>query len=130
MEKILYYTPEDKDDSILFTMFLMGIGISLVKIDRRDLNQQAGYLAGLSGFSAQPQLPEALLPDISDKFMILCGFSDERLDELLAFLRSNQLPRVPLKAVLTQTNSRWTAAALYREIKAEHEYMAAQRKDK
>ena len=46
-------------------------------------------------------------------------------DMLLAGLRRAGVPRIALKAVLTEHNSDWTFYHLYQELKEEHETMTA-----
>lgn len=45
--------------------------------------------------------------------LVLCGFSDRRLDELLQRLRKAGVPRTVLKAVVTESNAQWTVYELY-----------------
>ena len=51
------------------------------------------------------------------------NFSSRRIDELLLNLRRAGVPRIALKAVVTEHNSGWTFRHLYEEIKKEHEAM-------
>ena len=44
---------------------------------------------------------------------------------LLAGLRGAGVPRIALKAVLTEHNSDWTFYHLYQELKEDHETMTA-----
>ena len=65
------------------------------------------------------------LPVIPEEVMVLKQFSSQRLDMLLAGLRRAGVPRIALKAVLTEHNSDWTFYHLYQELKEEHETMTA-----
>ncbi|WP_321022576.1 DUF3783 domain-containing protein [Enterocloster bolteae] len=60
-----------------------------------------------------------------EQVMVLKQFSSQRLDMLLAGLRRAGVPRIALKAVLTEHNSDWTFYHLYQELKEEHETMTA-----
>jgi len=55
--------------------------------------------------------------------LVMYGFQGEMIDVLLAALRMGGVGKIPLKAVVTQNNINWSSTELYREIKAEHEYM-------
>ena len=154
-ELILFYTPDRSKDDRLIQMLLMTMGFRFRMIQKEELGRQVGELAGLKEFSGQygndisgelkPEAKRASVPEnsdedkpdfavsdedqpeITDKFMILCGFSRNRLNDLLAGMRRNKVPPVPLKAMLTETNCQWTVRQLYRELKAEHEFMTAQK---
>lgn len=88
--------------------------------------ETVGYLAGMEGFEAASVKPEQL-PEIPEQVMVLKQFSERRLDELLTNLRKAGVPRIQLKAVLTEHNSGWSFYHLYEELKEEHEAMTAGR---
>ena len=50
--------------------------------------------------------------------LLMAGFSPAQVDALLAALKGIP-PAVPLKAVLTAANRRWTSEQLHRELSAE-----------
>ena len=126
-ELILFYTPDRSKDDRLIQMLLMTMGFRFHMIQKEELGRQVGELAGLKEFSGQYGNDIEDQPEITDKFMILCGFSRNRLNDLLAGMRRNKVPPVPLKAMLTETNCQWTVRQLYRELRAEHEFMTAQK---
>ena len=66
---------------------------------------------------------------IGEEMMVLKQFSNRRLDELLLNLRKAGVPRIALKAVLTEHNCGWTFYALYHELREEHEKMSAMAKE-
>ena len=72
-----------------------------------------------------PGLFREKLPVIPEEVMVLKQFSGQRLDMLLSGLRGAGVPRIALKAVLTEHNSDWTFYHLYQELKEEHETMTA-----
>ena len=69
---------------------------------------------------------EEALPEISEQVLVLKGFSGGRLDQLLASLRRAGVPKIDLKAVLTEHNSGWTFYHLYEEIREEHASMTGE----
>ena len=82
----------------------------------------------LMGREPEPESAGAVpgkLPVIPEEVMVLKQFSSQRLDMLLAGLRRAGVPRIALKAVLTEHNSDWTFYHLYQELKEEHETMTA-----
>lgn len=61
---------------------------------------------------------------IEEEMLVMKDFSDRRLNELLMQMRKAGIPRIALKAVVTEHNVNWTFRALYKEIKEEHEQMS------
>lgn len=56
------------------------------------------------------------VPD--ESLLLLCGFTETRMDKLLAALRNARV-QVDYKAVLTPTNRRWNVMRLLLEMRAE-----------
>jgi aryl carrier-like protein len=59
-----------------------------------------------------------------ESLLLLCGFEDISLDQLLSSLRTNQI-QVDYKAVLTPTNGTWNFMRLLLEMRAEKAAYAA-----
>jgi hypothetical protein len=59
-----------------------------------------------------------------ESLLLLCGFEDTSLDQLLSSLRTNQI-QVDYKAVLTPTNGTWNFMRLLLEMRAEKAAYAA-----
>ena len=57
----------------------------------------------------------------SGEMMVFCGFSSDDLDTFIQGYKVTGIPRVELKAVLTQYNADWTPAKLYEELNKEKE---------
>lgn len=130
METVLYYNPgkpETTKHVALMKSVLVRMGIRIKNIGREQVMETVGYLAGMEGFEAASVKPEQL-PEIPEQVMVLKQFSEGRLDELLTNLRKAGVPRIQLKAVLTEHNSGWSFYHLYEELKEEHEAMTAGRK--
>lgn len=123
-ETVLYYNPEKSDKIRRIKGILVRMGIRIRNIEPEMVNQKVGYLAGIKGFAEQPENPGEVLPVISEEMMVLSGFYESRLDELLKQLRKNKAT-VDLKAVITQSNCEWSFYELYEEIRAEHAQMSA-----
>ena len=68
---------------------------------------------------AAEALPEAML--------VFCGLGDALLHQVLEVLRAAQLPPIPLKAVLTETNRTWDTLQLHQELLREREAIAEQK---
>lgn len=140
METVLYYNPgkpETMKHVARMKSVLVRMGVRIRNISGDQVMETVGYLAGLPGFepagtagnpaeaysvseSAGITVP---LPEIPEQVMVLKNFSGSRIDELLAGLRKAGVPKIELKAVLTESNSRWTFYQLYQELAEEHKAM-------
>lgn len=73
-------------------------------------------------------IPAGLSPAgaFDGEMLVIAGFSQAELELFLQQLRVQKIP-VALKAVLTETNADWSAAALYAQLCAERDALAAGR---
>lgn len=78
-----------------------------------------GQLAQGKGESGEPA--EA----IEEAMLVFCGLGQALLNQVLEVIRLANLPPIPLKAVLTQSNQEWDTLQLYEELKKEREAIAA-----
>ena len=129
-ETVLYYNPgrpETMKHVAMMKSVLVRLGIRIRNIGPDQVMETVGYLAGMEGFQPRDTDGSAdkSLPEIPVEMMVLKQFSNRRLDELLMNLRKAGVPKIALKAVLTEHNSAWTFYHLYEELKEEHEAMAA-----
>lgn len=119
MEKILAF---HLNDSELYKLkqaaALLKIRVSV--IDPADCRQKLCHLiSGKKDPSAEPfsgELPQGSL-------LLLCDFTDARLDKLLLTLRKKSVT-VDYKAILTPTNREWNVLRLMLEMKAEKDAIA------
>lgn len=126
METVLYYNPgvpETMKHVAKLKSVLVRMGIRIRNIGPDQVNQTVGYLAGVPGYEENADAGE--LPAIGEEMLVLKQFSSRRIDELLLNLRKAGVPRISLKAVLTEHNCGWTFYALYEELREEHEKMSA-----
>lgn len=141
-ETVLYYAPDNPAHAGLLKGVLVQMGIKIKNLTPARCGKKIGFLAGLDGFAddtAQENIAnggeghhgnvsyagteimsfigqqalQAPIREIREELMILCGFTDERLDELLAKLKKAGVPKIGLKAVVTETNAQWTVYELY-----------------
>lgn len=124
MELVLFYTPLLLADPSRLGSLLEGLGVSLHMVSAQQLGQTVGFLAGLPGC---PERPAGAVPSVSEPVMVFCGFSQERLDQVLDALRASGGPSA-LKAVLTPSNQSWTLARLAGELQSERAEIAKQLK--
>ena len=121
MQKIILaynFTPERLQALKLICMMLR---TQLRAVAREELLQPVGYLAALPEVAP---VSEAYSGDEGQEEMLLmCGFSRQDLDRLLAAIKKGKLRQVALKAMLTPTNCTWSGLQLLQELSREHAYM-------
>lgn len=109
MEKILIYHVKEKD---ALKKLVSPMKIRLEEIEAADFNQTLQQLA--AGQKNVLSVPfTGTCP--SESLMIFCGVSEKHLDKLLFSMRQLQIP-IDLKAVMTQTNQKWTIRMLFLEL--------------
>ncbi len=129
-EMVLYYQPEkDKQDgngtkAAKLKSVLVRMGIRIKNISPDQTNQTVGYLAGYDGF--EEQAGEEAVP-VDEEILVMKNFSNHRIDELLMNLRRAGVPKIALKAVITDTNCKWKFSDLYQELKKEHDAMSGKK---
>ena len=64
-------------------------------------------------------------PAFSEEMLVFAGLAPGQLDAFLQGFRKAKLPQVPLKAILTPTNSTWNSIQLHNELTLEHNAMQA-----
>lgn len=122
-EMVLYYTPEQSAKVTKLKGVLVRMGVRIKNITAGQVMQQVGYLAGLDGYEEQ-ELPEGMeLPVIGEEILVMHRFGSRRIDELLLNLRKAGVPKIELKAIVTESNCPWTFYQLYEELKEEHDKM-------
>lgn len=118
-ETILLFNAPDKEKLLKIEMALFPLRLRLKRIQKEDYNQPLGFLAGMKdivpaeGTFSGDELPGTMF--------VFCFLSDSRLNQALAALRRCGAGSFPYKAILTPTNSTWTAPDCFAELKKEHE---------
>lgn len=120
-ETILLFNPPEKEQLLKIEMALFPLHILLKRVALENYNQPLGVLAGIKDIKpAQGSYDGAELPGT---MFVFCFLDDSRLNQALAALRKCGAGPFPYKAILTPTNSEWTAPECFAEIKREHEAM-------
>ncbi|MCH5269322.1 MAG: DUF3783 domain-containing protein [Lachnospiraceae bacterium] len=122
-ETVLYYAPENAAYVGVIKGVLVQMGIKIKNLTPERCEKKIGYLAGLDGFENEDMVPDSMdvpgvghqaspIP-IDGELLVLCGFTEERLDRLLERLRKAGVPKSVMKAIVTQSNAHWTVYELY-----------------
>ena len=97
-------------------------------VDPAELNQTLGALSGLEEMTDKRYEGS----HFTDEMLVMANFNKGMLNRFLDSFRDAGIPSVPLKAMLTETNSKWDSLTLHEELKCEYEYfkqMQAGRRD-
>ena len=105
------FTPERLAALKLLCMMLR---VQLKPVERTQLLQPVGSLAGVPGVAPVPE--EYTGAEATQELLLMCGFQRSDLDRLLAGIRKSKLQSVKLKAMLTPTNAQWSGLELLREL--------------
>jgi len=121
-ELVLYYAPESTAHVGQLKGFLSQMGIRIKNLTPERCVQKIGYLAGEQGFKKRTVNAgyEKYAPAMDKELLVFCRFTEERLDQLLDHMKTAGIPKIGLKAILTDTNADWTVYQLYRQLCEEH----------
>lgn len=98
------------------------MGIEAVTVEKSQINQSVGYLAGYKGFAEDAEAFTG--SGYTAEFMLMSGLSETQLDQFLAKMRAADAV-IDHKATVTETNKQWSFKELIGEIEEEHEVMQA-----
>lgn len=96
--------------------------IEAVTVEKSQINQTVGYLAGYKGFAGDAEAFTG--SGYTAEFMLMSGLSETQLDQFLAKMRAVDAV-IDHKATVTETNKQWSFKELIGEIEEEHEVMQA-----
>lgn len=121
-ETVLYYNPGNAPKPAVMKSVLVRMGVRIKNIREEQLGETIGSLLGIE----KKEKTEGTAPagPLEEQMLVLYRFSGNRLDQLLYGLRKAGVPKIELKAVVTEKNSRWTMYELYEELKKEREAFA------
>ena len=130
MELVLYYSTGDarmKKQEMMMKISLVLMGVKIRNVAPDQVMESVGYLAGVPGFEKREvlQQPEAeeKIPQITEQMLVMKDFTSRRIDTLLLNLRKAKVPKINLKAIVTEQNAGWSFYHLYEEIGEEHRRM-------
>ena len=130
MELVLYYStgdPRMKKQEMMMKSVLVRMGVKIRNVAPDQVMESVGYLAGVPGFEKREvlQQPEAeeKMPQITEQMLVMKDLTSRRIDALLLKLRKAKVPKINLKAIVTEQNAGWSFYHLYEEIGEEHRKM-------
>jgi hypothetical protein len=106
---------------------LVTMGVRIKNVESSEYHRSIGELAGVLEGQEEKELCKS--GELTEEMMIMCGFAQNMIQELLLRIRKQGMAPVDLKAILTETNQTWTSMEVYEEIKKEHRMMHGQPND-
>lgn len=116
-ETVLLYNIDKTDAGKAIISILEKLNVEVKIVKTSDLMSPLGYILGYDGFERGT---EALKTIPQDDMMVMSGFEDKQVDILLQIFQEANIPFIPLKAIVTQTNVNWTFMKLLNSVKAEY----------
>ena len=126
---ILLYNMQDHPILAFLTPFTAMFGESLRHVSKEEYALPLGCLCYGDHYvpdenAAKPMpSPLASLPKaIDEPMLVFAGMPQEKVMMLLDFIKVQNVPSIPLKAVMTPTNQHWSYYLLYAHLLEEHRY--------
>lgn len=125
---LLYNINEEKAKNIKRVLLLLGlrgknvtedlygekIGILAGMLTKEEIQNEENTVGSKEIGNVQENVP------FTEEMLVMCGFSDEKVDKFLMEMRKKKIGKINLKAVLTPYNALWNSYELYQELKKEH----------
>ncbi|MCI8410699.1 MAG: DUF3783 domain-containing protein [Lachnospiraceae bacterium] len=126
---LLYNINGEKAKNIKRVLLLLGLRGKNVSEDM--YGEKLGILAGMLTEEAVQNEKRVVESENSgdtqdnvpftEEMLVMCGFSNEKVDKFLIEMKKKKVEKINLKAVLTPYNAFWNSYELYHELKKEHE---------
>lgn len=126
-ETVLLYNIDKSEAGKAIISILEKLNVKIIIVKSSDLMSPIGYILGEKGFERGT---EALTTIPNDDMLVMAGFEDKQIDILLQIFKEANIPFIPLKAIVTQTNVNWTFMQLLNNVKNEYFELTGMNKDK
>ena len=126
-ETVLLYNIDKTQAGKAIISILEKLNVKIIIVESCDLMNPIGYILGIEDFQRGS---EALTTIPQDDMMVMAGFEEKQVDILLQIFREANIPFIPLKAIVTQTNVIWTFMQLLQNVKNEYIELTGMNKDK
>ncbi|MGL6201980.1 MAG: DUF3783 domain-containing protein [Lachnospiraceae bacterium] len=118
-ETIYLYRVDDPQTVKNIQFMAVRLKIRVKRITEEMTGLKIGYITGLEGYTDEITKEEFAVPQ--EPVMLMQNFTDRKIDQLLHLFRTAGIPRIALKAMLTDYNKDWYFYQLYEELCREHE---------
>ncbi len=126
-ETVLLYNIDKSEAGKAIISILEKLNVKIIIVKSSDLMNPIGYILGEKGFERGT---EALTTIPNDDMLVMAGLEDKQIDILLQIFKEANIPFIPLKAIVTQTNVNWTFMQLLNNVKNEYFELTGMNKDK
>lgn len=126
-ETVLLYNIDKSEVGKAIISILEKLSVEIIIVKSSDLMSPIGYILGSEGFERGT---EALTTIPNDDMLVMAGFEEKQIDILLQIFKEANIPFIPLKAIVTQTNVNWTFMQLLNNVKNEYFELTGMNKDK
>ena len=117
MKALLYNL---QDNTVLKNTLAM-MNVECIDVNYTEYNKPLGTLLGLDNNNINNNTI-----DFKDEMIIMYEFNNVQLDALLSLFKINNI-KIPLKAIVTETNINWSSLQIRNELIKEHMYMQKKR---
>lgn len=121
MHPVLLFYNLDNETGRKIKLLCLRFKIKIKMISPEQYHQPIGALFGMEGIEPVPGSCEG--EGFSEEMLVFKGFDNGLLDLFLREYGKMRIPRVGLKAVLTEQNIHWDSIALHRELMQEEAAM-------
>lgn len=125
-ETVLLYNIEKSEAGKAMISILKKMNIDVIIVKTKDLLNPIGYILGLDDYERSKE-PIKVVP--RDEMMVLANFDEKQIDILLEIFKKANIPFIPLKAMVTETNVSWPFIQLLNNVKEEYMHLTGMNKD-
>lgn len=116
----IYIYHIDNPQTVKTIQFLaVRLNVRVKRITEDMAGQKVGYITGLEEYTDEVTNEDFAVPQ--EPVMLLQNITNRKIDQLLSLFRTAGIPRIALKAMLTDYNKDWYFYQLYEELCREHE---------
>lgn len=125
-ETVLLYNIDKTEPGKAMISILKKLDVKVVIVKTKDLMNPVGYLLGNGDYKRST---DKIKEVPQDEMMVLSGFDDKQVDVLLQIFQKANIPFIPLKAIVTETNIEWSFLQLLNNVKNEYMHLTGMNKD-
>lgn len=117
MAQVVYYAT-DESKYLSLKNLCGSLSIEVVRLTANDIKKTVADVIGMSGFFGEVKRAEAEIPPMycQPEIMIMNGFKGNQLDLFLGKLKTSDVSKIDLKAIVTPYNMRWSIYELTLEL--------------
>lgn len=120
-ETILLYHVSDEIKNII-EIICQQLDVEVKCIKDTDIYQKMGYLLGIEGYERLEN--QETSNKMEKELLFFAGMSKEQLDILLDVFKAADIPFIPYKAMLTESNIEYLFYQLYENVAHEYEQIS------